>query len=48
MNEPPSAPYESGRVATSVIMADVNKDGLLDVVIAGGSGISVLLGQESF
>jgi hypothetical protein len=48
MTEPASAPFEAGIVVSSVIMADVNHDGLLDVVSVGGGNISALLGEESF
>ncbi|MEJ0091252.1 MAG: FG-GAP-like repeat-containing protein [Limisphaerales bacterium] len=48
MTEPASAPFEAGIVISSVILADVDHDGLLDVVSAGGNSISTLLGEESF
>src|SRR5207302_1472343 len=37
--------YAIGSYATSVAVADFNRDGTLDLAVAGGSGVSILLGK---
>ena len=48
MTEPASAPFETGRVVSNLVMADLNNDGRLDVIVVGGNGIAVLLGEPPF
>ena len=43
--EAPSSPFDFGRSAFEVILADVNRDGHLDALAAAGEGVRVMLGD---
>ena len=43
--ESPSSPFDFGRNAFEVILADVNRDGRLDALAAAGEGVRVMLGD---
>jgi hypothetical protein len=43
--ESPNSPFDFGRSAFEVILADVNHDGRLDVLAAAGEGVRVMLGD---
>ena len=45
--EAPSSPFDLGRNAFQVILADVNRDGRLDAQAAAGEGVLVMLGDGS-
>ena len=42
--EGPGSPFDFGRSAFAVILADVNRDGRLDALTAAGDGVRILLG----
>lgn len=37
--------YDAGRQASSIVVDDFNADGIPDLAVAGGSGVSILLGN---
>ena len=43
--EGPSSPFDFGRSAFEVLLADVNHDGRLDALAAAGEGVRVMLGD---
>ena len=43
--EVPSSPFDFGRSAFEVVLADVNHDGRLDALAAAGEGVRVMLGD---
>jgi hypothetical protein len=43
--ESPNSPFDFGRSAFEVILADVNRDGRLDALAAAGEGVRVMLGD---
>ena len=45
--EIPGSPFDLGRNAFQVALADVNHDGRLDVLTAAGNGVQILLGDGS-
>jgi hypothetical protein len=43
--ETPGSPFDFGRSAFEVVLADVNRDGRLDALAAAGEGVRVMLGD---
>jgi hypothetical protein len=43
--EGPNSPFDFGRQAFKVMLADVNRDGRLDALAAAGEGVRVMLGD---
>lgn len=43
--EGPNSPFDFGRNAFQVMLADVNRDGRLDVLAAAGEGVRIMLGD---
>jgi len=43
--ESPNSPFDFGRNAFQVMLADVNRDGRLDVLAAAGEGVRIMLGD---
>jgi len=43
--ESPNSPFDFGRNGFQVVLADVNRDGRLDVLAAAGEGVRIMLGD---